>query len=558
MARADDLTGQLETANAELAMLSSRFEVRDETAMAEEKFIGALRKENDELRKRMHSLMNDKGVKPMPIALISDARNQDAKTEEEEIAAGKPLPPRAPAGKLRLNLRDVTRVESLRCGIEEAGILEGLDSLMVKCYGDLRDVWRYYVSVGRVKRGADGEPRLSMLQFARFTIDIGVIRKHEAQQASGVLAGTGDGTSSRPGTASSGSETLVAETDKTRARRSTMEAKGADKSLLSGGITFAPNADNLLSTALAETNARSAAIAEVRSASERALVVSANGSDGTGDVSTSDPTAAQIRRSSTSVGRSKGGYIALADADRLYAVVTLRQVECETTSVSNGGKERLAGRLPDDRMLDFEEFCQAVCRLAHLLRSGETTGHATRKELASLAGSSSKNDLFKHSSVNGGLALRSVGSAPGGIGVAGVGESYGAGPTPLELGRSLGSSSASDLARSSNAPASPSPSGGRGSGLPHIMLSGCLAVGPSGPYERSTAVAGQGPFPVGPAVMQSGFLTFLERFLSDVVLRKARRKDDLKALAAEDAASKKRVPIWKRGFGGGRDGRDRL
>lgn len=92
----------------------------------------------------------------------------------------------------------------------------------------------------------------------------------------------------------------------------------------------------------------------------------------------------------------------------------------------------------------------------------------------------------------------------------------------------------------------------------HIMLSGALAVGPSGPYERSTAVAGQGPFPVGLAVVQSGFLRYLERFLSDVVLTKARRKDDLKALAAEEAARKRRVPIWERGFKGGRDGRDRL
>ena len=95
-------------------------------------------------------------------------------------------------------------------------------------------------------------------------------------------------------------------------------------------------------------------------------------------------------------------------------------------------------------------------------------------------------------------------------------------------------------------------------GRPHIMLSGTLAVGPSGPYERSTAVAGQGPFPVGPAVTQSGFLRFLEKFLADVVFTKARRKDDLKALAAEEAARKRRIPIWERGFKGGRNGRDRL
>jgi hypothetical protein len=61
---------------------------------------------------------------------------------------------------------------------------------------------------------------------------------------------------------------------------------------------------------------------------------------------------------------------------------------------------------------------------------------------------------------------------------------------------------------------------------------------------------------VGPAVAQSGFLRFLEGFLTDVVFTKARRKDDLKALAAELAVRKRRVPIWERGFKGA--GRDRL
>ena len=78
---------------------------------------------------------------------------------------------------VRPYVRDVTRVESLKYGILEEGILEGLDRLMVRHYGEMRDVWRYYVSVGRTKRGPDGEARLTMLQFARFAIDIGVVRK---------------------------------------------------------------------------------------------------------------------------------------------------------------------------------------------------------------------------------------------------------------------------------------------------------------------------------------------------------------------------------------------
>jgi len=45
--------------------------------------------------------------------------------------------------------------------------------------------------------------------------------------------------------------------------------------------------------------------------------------------------------------------------------------------------------------------------------------------------------------------------------------------------------------------------------------------------------------------------------MSDVVMVKAKRKDDLKALAAEEAARNKRPPIWERGFsksrGGGKD-----
>jgi hypothetical protein len=106
VARAEDLAGQLATANAELAMLSSRSELQDEAAQAEERFIGALRKENEELRRRLQNLMNDKGVKSMPLDLISDAMKlKDAKIQKEEIAAGKPPPPRVPASKLRLNIR---------------------------------------------------------------------------------------------------------------------------------------------------------------------------------------------------------------------------------------------------------------------------------------------------------------------------------------------------------------------------------------------------------------------------------------------------------------------
>lgn len=465
VARADDLAAQLETANAELAMLTTRDEIQTASALAEEKFIGALRKENEELRKRLQDLMNQKGYEPMPVNIISDAMKlREAKIEKEEIAAGKPPPPRVPESKLQINIRDITRVESLRYGIEEAGVLEGLDRLMVKVYGEMRDVWRYYVSVGRTKRGADGEARMSMLQFARFTIDIGVVKKLEEGEF---------GTEMEAGTSG-------IETDKTAARKALAAAKGADMSLMSGEKVFAPNADSSLIAALAETNKRDAAIAETRAALNDTAAQSLSSTSGLGH---------SMRRS-----RGIGGTIALADADRIYAVVTLRQVEAEMKTVSAGGQLKVAGRLPDDRMLDFEEFCQAVCRLAHLLRSGATTGHASRKEL----GFESK---------------------------------------PLT-------------------PVPPATSGG--DGRPRIMLSGTLTVGPSGPFERSTAVAGQGPFPVGPAVVQPGFLTFLEQFLTEVVFQKARRRDDLKALAAEEAARKRRVPIWQRGFQGGKNGRDRL
>lgn len=538
VARADDLAGQLETAHAELAMLTSRSEVQEEAAMAEEKFIGALRKENEELRKRLQSLMSDKGVKPMPLDLIADAMKlKEEKTEKEELGAGKPPPPRVPAAKLRLNVRDITRVESLRYGIEEAGILEGLDRLMVKHYGELRDVWRFYVSVGRLKRGPDGEARMSMLQFARFAIDLGVVRKVEAQ-GRGVFSDTA-------GVAGTAGSAEMAETDSAMAKKSTNDAKAADTSLLSGGKTFAPNADNQLLAALAETNERSSAIAEVKSAANAGDDAAAADDDTSATLSSS--ATMTTRRPSHSLRRTRGkdGYIALADADRLYAVVTLRQVEAETKSVSSGGREEVAGRLPDDRMLDFEEFCQAVCRLAHLLRSGETTGHASRKELRESTSGSPFNTSPRE--LGPGLASTTTTTTT----TAGA-EGFGGG----RFGAGKGHPPPYPPAPAS-APHRPSTTGG--GGRPHhIMLSGTLAVGPSGPYERSTAVAGQGPFPVGPAVGQSGFLRFLERFFSDVVLVKARRKDDLKALAAEEAARRRRVPIWERGFKGGRDGRDRL
>jgi hypothetical protein len=221
---------------------------------------------------------------------------------------------------------DITRVESLRYGIEEAGITEGLDRLMVKNYGELRDVWRFYVSVGRTKRGADGEARLSMLQFARFTIDVGVIRKIDVQESGVLTLADAEG----------------AETDTVKARKSTMNAKAADLSLLSGGTKFAPNADNQLSAALAGTTERSAAVAEAKSAADddnaaAAAAAAAAGDDAGGSTMssssakippmTSNDTTTNTKRLSQSLRRSargKDGYIALADADRLYAVVTLR------------------------------------------------------------------------------------------------------------------------------------------------------------------------------------------------------------------------------------------
>jgi len=58
--------------------------------------------------------------------------------------------------------------------------------------------------------------------------------------------------------------------------------------------------------------------------------------------------------------------------------------------------------------------------------------------------------------------------------------------------------------------------------------------------------------------MIPGFLTHLERFLDEVVFAKAKRKDDLKALAAEEAARNRKAPLWERGFNKQRIGRDRL
>jgi hypothetical protein len=53
--------------------------------------------------------------------------------EFKPLAVGPPAL-RVPPAKLHLNLRDVTRVESLKYGILEEGILEGLDRLMAGAY----------------------------------------------------------------------------------------------------------------------------------------------------------------------------------------------------------------------------------------------------------------------------------------------------------------------------------------------------------------------------------------------------------------------------------------
>jgi len=55
----------------------------------------------------------------------------------------------------------------------------------------------------------------------------------------------------------------------------------------------------------------------------------------------------------------------------VYAVVTLRAVETEAADKGMGAGGQ--GRLSDDRMLNFDEFLQALCRLAHLLRSDSGT-----------------------------------------------------------------------------------------------------------------------------------------------------------------------------------------